>query len=374
MAKLIRIGLDTSKNVFQLHGVGTGDHPVLRKTLRRQHVMAFFGKLEPTQIGIEACGAAHYWARELKALGHEVVLLPPQYVKPYVKRGKNDAADAEAICEAMSRPTMRFVPVKTAEQQAALMLAGMRDQLIRRRTQLTNTIRGYAAEFGLTAAKGLDKIAPLLARIAGDAALPRLAKDLFAAYGREYAQLKVQIAKIEAKLMAWHRQNELSRRLVKVPTIGPIGASLLAMKVPDPTAFRSGRDFSAWIGLTPKDHSTAGKTRLGTITRAGDETLRSVLVVGATAVIQQVRRGRGQPSPWLVELLKRKPPKLAAVALANKTARIAWKLMVSGDHYNHAYEAATCAGRCAAPCGDFARRPALGSRSMPRQAAAMTKA
>ncbi len=334
MEKLIRIGMDTSKSVFVLHGVDAAEKVVLRKKLRRQQVIEFFGKLKPTKIGLEACGAAHHWARELEALAHEVVLLPPQYVKPYVKRGKNDAADAEAICEAMSRPTMRFVPVKTAEQQAALMLAGTRDRLIRTRTQLTNTIRGYAAEFGLTAAKGLDKIEPLLARLAAAVDLPKLAKELFAAHAKEYAQLKVEIQKIEAKLMAWHKHNELSRRLVEVPAIGPIGASLVVMKVPDPHAFRSGRDFSAWIGLTPKDHSTAGKTRLGVITRAGDETLRSTLILGATAVIQQVRRGRGHPSPWLIDLLKRKPPKLAAVALANKTARIVWKLMISGERYN----------------------------------------
>ena len=367
MTKIIRIGIDTSKSVFVLHGVDAAEQPVLRKKLRRSQVLEFFAKLEPTKIGLEACGAAHYWARELMALGHEVVLLPPQYVRPYVKRGKNDAADAEAICEAMSRPTMRFVPVKTVEQQAALMLAGTRDALIRRRTQLTNAIRGYAAEFGLTAAKGLDKIEPLLARIAAAAELPRLAQELFAGYGKEYAQLKVQIQKIEAKLMAWHKDNELSRRLVEVPSIGPIGASLMAMKVTDPHAFRCGRNFSAWIGLTPKDHSTAGKTRLGVITRAGDESLRSILVVGATSVIKQVRRGKGHPSPWLVELVRRKPPKLAAVALANKTARIAWKLMVSGERYNPA--AAARAGRGSPLTRGCAPRPALAARIRSRSAA-----
>jgi transposase len=232
------------------------------------------------------------------------------------------------------------VPVKTPEQQAALMLAGTRDALIRRRTQLTNTIRGYAPEFGLTAAKGFDKIEPLLGRIAAAEDLPELAKDLFAVYGQDYAELKRQIRAIEAKLMDWHKHNELSRRLAEAPSIGPIGASLLVMKVPDPHAFRSGRDFSAWIGLTPKDHSSANKKRLGGITRAGDEALRSVLVAGATAVIQQVKRGRGHPSPWLIELLKRKPPKLAAVALANKTTRVAWKLMVSGERYNPAHRRA----------------------------------
>ena len=336
MNDLIRIGMDTSKSVFVVHGVDAAERPVLRKKLRRRQVIEFFAKLPPTQVGMEACGGAHHWAREIGALGHEVKLLPAQRVKPYVARNKNDTADAEAICEAMSRPRMRFVPVKTTEQQAALMLAGIRDQLIARRTQLSNAIRGYAAEFGLVAAKGLDKIEPLLERIAADATLPALAKELFATLSTEYAGLKPKLGKIDDRLLAWHRSNELSQRLVEIPSVGPVGAPLMVMKIPDPQAFRSGRDFAAWLGLTPKDHSTAGKLRLGVITRAGDETLRRMLVLGATAVIQQVRRGRGRPSPWLVALLKRKPPKLAAVALANKTARIAWKLMVSGERYRGA--------------------------------------
>ena len=334
MEKLIRIGMDTSKSVFQLHGVNAAERAVLKKQLRRSQVLGFFSGLEATKVGIEACGGAHYWARALGALGHEVVLLPPQSVKPYVKRGKNDAADAEAICEAMSRPSMRFVAVKSSEQQAAQMLVGLRANLVRRRTQLSNTIRGYAAEFGLCAAKGLGKVEVLLARIAADDRLPALARELFAVQAQEYAGLHKQLAAVEARLMAWHRGNEVSLRLAKLPGVGPIGASLLAIKVGDAKAFRSGRDFSAWIGLTPKNHSTAGKTRLGTITRAGDEMLRSVLVVGATALIRQTRQRRGHPSPWLSGLLQRKPPKLAAVALANKTARIAWKLMVSGERYN----------------------------------------
>ena len=262
--------------------------------------------------------------------------MAPQHVKAYVKRNKNDGRDAEGLCEAMSRPTMQFVAVKTEEQQAALMLTGIRQQLIARRTQLSNAIRGYAAEFGLTAAKGLDKIEPLLAHIAADEALPGLAHELFATLGREYAQLQAELKKIEARLMAWHRANADSRRLAQIPGIGPIGATALVMKAPDPRAFPSGRHFAAWIRLTPKDHSTAGKTRLGRITRAGDGMLRSVLVAGATAVIRQARSGRGHPSPWLLALLKRKPPKLAAVALANKIARIAWKLMVTGESYDGA--------------------------------------
>jgi len=378
MSKIIRIGMDTSKSVFQLHGVDADEKPVLRKKLRRREVLAFFAKLEPTRIGIEACGGSHYWARELRALGHEVVLLPTQLVKPYMgQRKKNDAADAEAICEAMSRPRMRFVPMKTAEQEAAQMLMGVRDRLVRCRTQLTNAIRGYAAEFGLVTAKGLDKIEPLLARIESDPTVPGLAKELFAAQAKEYAQLKMRIREIEAKLKAWLRQNELCRRLAEVPTIGPIGACLTVMKVPDPHVFRCARDFPAWMGLTPKDHSTAGKTRLGVITRAGDETLRKTYVAGATAVIQQVKKGRGNPSPWLLDLVRRKPPKLAAVALANKTARIVWKLMVSGERYNpHAARGATTpvsrSGRRAPLNGGSATRPSLPSCPTARDATVAT--
>jgi len=341
--------MDTSKSVFVLHGVDGAERPVLRKKLRRGEMVAFFAALPAVRIGIEACGASHHWARALSALGHEVVLIAPQHVKPYVRRNKNDAADAEAICEAMSRPRTRFVPVKTVDQQAALMLAGMRDGLVRRRTQLTNTIRAYAAEFGLTASRGLDKIEPLLARVAQDEGIPALARRLFAELGREHEELERRLEGIEAELMAWHRADAKSRRLREIPGIGPIGASLLAMKVPDPGAFRSGRDFAAWIGLTPKDHGTAGRQRLGGITCAGDPALRSVLVAGATAVIQQVLRGRSQASPWLTALLKRKPPKLAAVALANKTARVAWKLLATGERYErHHREVRSEAGLVAA--------------------------
>jgi transposase len=213
------------------------------------------------------------------------------------------------------------------------MLVGLRDRLIRQRTQLANAIRGYATEFGLVAPKGICRIEPLLERIKEDGTLPPLARELFAMQAKEYAQLQARLEEVEDKLMAWHRADECSRRLAKIPGVGPIGASMLVMKAPAPEAFRSARHFAAWLGLTPKDHSTAGKVRLGVITRAGDEALRSVLVVGATTVIQQARRGRGSASPWLVALLKRKPPKLVAVALANKIARIAWKLMVSGEPY-----------------------------------------
>src|ERR1700742_1866063 len=334
--QITRIGMDTSKYIFQLHGVDEAEQPILRKKLSRKQVLEFFAKLPPTVIGMEACGASQYWARELHRLGHEVKLMAPQLVKPYVARNKNDWRDAEGLCEAMSRPSMRFVPVKTAEQKAALMLTAIRDGLIARRTQWTNTIRGHAAEYGLIAPKGLDKIEPLLAQIAQNETLPALARELFVVLGREYAKLESELEAIEAKVMAWHRGHATGRRLAKIPTVGPIIATALVMKTPDPHAFPSGRHFAAWVGLTPKDHSTAGKTRLGKITRAGDEDLRRLFVIGATAVIQQARRGRGQHSRWLLAPIRRKPPKLAAVALANKVARIAWKLMVTGESYDAA--------------------------------------
>ena len=334
MTDIIRVGLDTSKNLFQLHGVDAAEQPVLRKRLRRAEMIKFFEKLPPAVVALEACGASHHWARLLSSFGHEVKLIAPQLAKPYVKRGKNDATDAEALCEAASRPTMRFVPVKSADQQAALMLVGIRGNLIKRRTQLANAIRGFAAEFGVTMAKGICRIEALLEQITIDETMPKLARELFALQAREFAQLEREIEIVEVKLMEWHRADECSRRLAQIPGIGPIGASMLMMKTPDPHSFKSGRDFAAWMGLTPKDHSTAGKTRLGKITRAGDELLRSTLVVGATAVIGHVQCTRGRnASPWLLKLLERKAPKLAAVALANKAARIAWKLMVSGEHY-----------------------------------------
>jgi transposase len=333
--EITRIFIDTSKSVFQLHGVNGAEEVVLRRQLPRARMVEFFSELGPSEIALEACGASHYWARVLSSLGHRVRLIAPQLVKPYVKRGKNDATDAAGGCEAMSRPTMRFVPVKTAEQQAALMLAGVRESIVRERTQLTNMIRGYAAEFGVVAAKGLCKIEPLLARIAGDQALPALARDLFAELSTAYGEVQARFAVVDAKLLAWHRANPVSRALGEIPGVGPIGASLLAMKTPDPRAFRSGRQYAAWLGLTPKDHSTAGKARPGVITRAGDEALRSVLVVGATAVIRMAMLGKGKgASPWLIALLKRKAPKLAAVALANKIARIAWTMMATGEAYD----------------------------------------
>lgn len=337
MNRVVRLGLDLSKQYFQLHGVDDVEAPVLRRRLRRAQMGAFFAALPPTVIGIEAGGSAHYWSRTLTELGHDVRIMPAQFVRPYVKRGKNDAADAEALCEAVSRPTMRFVQQKTAEQQAALMLVSLRDRLVRSRTQLTNALRGHAAEFGLIAARGLDKIEPLLEVISSDDSVPEVARRVFAELGAELAQLQSRLKKIEAELVTWHRQNERSQRLAQIPGVGPVGATLLSLKAPDPRNFASARHFAAWIGLTPKDHSSGGTVKLGGITRAGDGTLRSVLVKGATAVIRHLRRRRGPFWPWLQRLLERKPPKLVAVALANKIARIAWKLMMSDEGYNPSY-------------------------------------
>lgn len=331
MNEVIRVGVDTSKHVFQIHGVDAAERPVLRKKLRRGEVEQFFAGLPPTVIGLEACGASHHWARVLEGLGHEVRLLPPQYVKPYVKRGKNDAADAEAICEAMSRPSMRFVPVKTAENQAELMLLGARGLLTKQATMLANAIRGHAAELGVTARLGEAGLRQVVDQVAANPTIPALAREILARLAEQLARLEGELATLDTQLRAWHRANERSRRLATIPGIGPVTAAALAMKLPDPSVFKSSRHFAAWLGLTPKDHSTAGRQRLGVITRAGDETLRSLLVTGAMAVIQRAKPGR--TSPWLLRLLARKPKKLAAVALANKTARIAWAILMRGGVY-----------------------------------------
>jgi transposase len=334
---IIRIGLDTSKHVFQIHGVDENEKPVLRRQIRRSEVEKVFAKLPPTRIGLEACGASHHWARVLRGLGHEVVLIPPQYIKPYVKRGKNDAIDAEAICEAMSRPTMRFVPIKTAEQQAALTMLGVRDLLVKQRTMLINALRGHAAEFGVTAAKGPQQVGELLRRLTTGEGVPALAREMLAMLARQIEAVNAKLKVIEARLMMWHRHDETSQCLATIPGVGPIGGVSLALKVPDAKAFRSGRRFAAWVGITPREDSTAGRQKLGRISRAGDEDLRRLLVIGATAVIRAAKPGR--TAPWLMGLLARKPKKVAAVALANKMARIIWAMMVSGETYRRPAQA-----------------------------------
>lgn len=329
MEQIIRVGLDTSKHVFQVHGVDGSERVVLRRQLSRGEVEKFFAGLAPALVGLEACGASHHWARVLSAQGHRVRLVPPQYVKAYVKRGKNDRIDAEAICEAMSRPGMRFVPVKSEGEQAAAMLLSVRDLLVKQRTMLVNAIRSHAAEFGVIGAKGVSRVADVLVR--ARESVPALAFDLLAVLAGQLEVLEVQLVRIDQQMRNWHRENERSRRLATMPGIGPVGAMTMVLRVPDPTVFRSGRHLASWIGLTPREHSTAGKQRLGKISRQGDEALRRLLVVGATSVIKQAQRGRGPA--WLLALLKRRPAKVVAVALANKMARIAWAMMVSGQAY-----------------------------------------
>jgi transposase len=340
MTEYKRIAIDTSKSVFTLHGIDGQDHAVLRTNLRRGQMTSFFSKLPATEIVLEACGGSHHWARELTAFGHSVRLIPPQYVRPYVRRGKNDRNDAEAICEAAGRPGMHFVPVKTIAQQAQGMVLKVRETLVAHRIRLANTLRGHATEFGVIAAKGLDRIVPLLSAIEQHAAIPAEAKDMFVLLGREIQELDVRIEQIDEKLLAAHKANPVSKLLATAPGIGPITALTLAIDI-DPGAFQSGRHLAAWAGLTPKEHSTGGKQRMGGISRAGHQRLRSLLVSGATSVINAAMKpGSRQMTPWLRALLLRKPRKVAAVALANKMARVAWAMMTTGETYRRADMAA----------------------------------
>jgi transposase len=328
-----RIGIDTSKAVFTLHGVDQQDRPVLRINLRRAQLLTFFNKLSPTEIAMEACGSAYHWARELTKLGHEVHLVPPQYVKPYVKRGKNDRNDAEAICEAAGRPSMHFVPIKSVTQQAQGMVLKVRETLVGQRTLMTNTLRGHAAEFGVIAGKGIAQVGPLLDAIGHDSAIPPDAKDMAALLGQEIEHLDQKIKEIDARLAAAHKANEVSKRLATIPGVGPVTALTLAIEV-NPAAFESGRHLAAWAGLTPKERSTGGKQRMGGISRAGNERLRVLLVTGATSVVKAAMRpGSSLMTDWLRCLLQRKPRKVVAVALANKMARMAWALMTRGEVY-----------------------------------------
>lgn len=329
------IGLDIAKRVFQAHGVDETGKAVLRRKLQRPEVLAFFEGLSPCLVGIEACGTAHHWAREIQALGHEVRLMPASYVKPYVKRGKTDAADAEAICEAVTRPTMRFVPVKTPEQQAVLMLHRTRDLMVRQRTMLVNALRGHMAELGMVAPQGISRVADLVAVLLGEdeTTMPKLARQALRGLAAELESLGERIEAIEAAILTWHRGNEASRRLASIPGVGPITASAIVASITDPTLFRSGRHLAAWIGLVPKQNSSGGKERQGGISKQGDRTLRRLLVLGATAVIRHTRTKAASEASWLKGLLERRPAKLAAVAQANKTARIVWALLVRGGAY-----------------------------------------
>ena len=335
MQTITTIGLDIAKSVFQVHGVDAQDQVIIRRQLKRRYVLAFFQKLAPCLVGIEACASSHYWSRELKALGHTVRLMPPAYVKPYVKRQKNDAADAEAICEAVTRANMRFVATKTPEQQSCLTLHRTRHLFIRQQTAVINVIRAYFAEFGIVAPVGRKGVGELLDVVidSNDKRVPEIARACLSALGAQLRRLKEQILEFDRMIMAWHRSNEVSRRLDAIPGVGPMLATALVASIADPKVFRSGRNFSAWIGLVPKQHSSGGKDRLGSISKQGDRYLRSLFMAGALAVIRYAKIRGTKHRPWLTALLARRPTKVAAIALANKIARMAWAMMARGEHY-----------------------------------------
>jgi transposase len=332
------IGLDLAKNLFQVHAVDRDGQVVLRRRLARAEVVPFFAALAPCRIGVEACGTAHYWARQLIALGHEVRLMPAAYVKPYVKRGKNDAADAEAICEAVTRPTMRFVPVKSAEAQSILMVHRTRDLLVRQRTMLVNALRGHLAELGIVAAQGIANVTQLAAIVLdeADGRLPIFARQALQALVHQIREVQARIATLEAELVAWCRRDDASRRLATIPGVGPITATAMAATVTDPSCFSSGRQLAAWLGLVPRQNSSGGKQRLAGISKQGDRYLRRLLVVGARTVLRYARSQAPVGAPWIVALLGRRPALVAAVALANKMARIAWAILARGEVYRPA--------------------------------------
>ena len=335
MQAITTIGLDIAKSVFQVHGINVEGQVIIRRQVKRRYVLAFFEKLAPCLVGIEACASSHHWSRELQALGHTVRLMPPAYVKPYVKRQKNDAADAEAICEAVTRANMRFVPTKTAEQQSCLMLHRTRHLFIRQQTSVINVIRGHLAELGIVAPIGRKGVEELLDVIAdpSDKRVPEIARTCLLALGAQLRSLKAQILEFDRIIMAWHRSNETSRRLDAIPGVGPMLATALVASIADPKSFRSGRNFSAWIGLVPKQHSSGGKDRLGSISKQGDRYLRSLFMAGALAVIRYAKINGIKHRPWLTALLARRPTKVAAIALANKIARMVWAMMARGERY-----------------------------------------
>ena len=333
--QITTIGIDIAKTVFQLHAVDANGATVIRKRLRRAEVLSFFAGLEPCLIGMEACATSHYWARELAKFGHTVKLMPPAYVKPYVKRGKNDATDAEAICEAVSRPNMRFVPVKSADQQAVLMLHRARALLIRQQTMLANAFRAHLAELGIVVPQGIRHVRALVERVFGKDAidLPALARTALRPLVAQLMELRLQIKTIEKELLAWHRTSQESRRLETIPGVGFITATAIAATVTDPSHFRSSREFSAWLGLTPRQTSSGGKDRLGRVSKMGNGYVRSLIVVGATAMIRYAREKGAVSARWINALLEKKVARLVSVAVANKTARIAWALLVRKEDY-----------------------------------------
>ena len=334
MKEITTVGLDLAKNVFQVHAVDHAGAVVIRRQVRRAQMLLFFSRLAPCLIGVEACAGAHYWARELTKLGHEVRLIPPSYVKPFVKRGKSDAADAEAICEAAQRPSMRFVEVKSAERQAGALVFRTRDLLVRQRTQAINALRSHLAEFGVVAAKGPRNVAALTARLGEPGEkLPVEARVMLEVLADTIATLDGRIAQLDAEIARRAREDETARRLMTVPGIGPVTAIAIAAIAPPTEIFRRGRDFAAWLGLTPLQNSTGGKQRLGRVSKMGERSLRRLLIIGASAVVSQAARRGAPPGSWLARMLATKPRMLIVVALANKMARTAWALMARQEDY-----------------------------------------
>jgi transposase len=332
------VGLDLAKHVFRVHGLDEAGKILVKRRLRRSQVMSFFASLRPCLVGMEACATAHFWARELRSLGHEVRLMPPQYVKAYVRRGKNDAADAAAICEAVTRPSMRFVPVKTEEQQAVLIIHRARELLVRQRTQLINAVRGHLAEFGVIEAPGPWNVTRLLARMEEvGTRVPELARQVVDLLADQLDEVGRRIGALDAEIAAWHKADAISQRLATIPGIGRLVATAIAATVPDPAVFRSGREFAAWLGLVPRQNSTGGKPRLGRISRQGDSYIRRLLIIGAQSVLRCSKMARS--NPWLQGLLAKRPRLVVAVALANKTARIAWAVMARQQIYRQAVPA-----------------------------------
>ena len=329
MTNITTIGLDLAKSVFQVHCADRDGQPVMRKKLRRAQVLEFFRKLPPCLVAMEACSSAHHWARSLQDLGHEVRLIPPQYVKPFVKTNKNDATDAEAICEAAMRPTMRFAPIKSAEQQAVLSLHRARDLLVRQRTMLINALRGHCGEFGIITSVGACNIGKLIEIIEDreDKRIPELARETLLLLIEQMRAVEVRIGALEKKLKAWHRTNEASCRLETIPGIGVITATALVATIGDASQFQSGRQLAAWLGLVPKQNSSGGKDRLGRISKRGDRYLRRLLVHGARAVLRWTRARKQERSGWVQALLARRPTNVVLVAMANKTARVVWAML-----------------------------------------------
>lgn len=345
--KITTIGMDLAKNVIQLHGVDTHGKTVLRKQLKRDQVVPFFANLETCLVGMEACGGAHHWARRLAVLGHTAKLMAPQFVKPYVKTNKNDAADAEAICEAVRRPNMRFVPVKSAEQQGVLALHRARQGFVKGRTAQANQIRGLLSEFGIVIAQGITQIAKRLPEILedGENGLPGRFRQLIEGLGEHLRALDRQVDKLEREIQLWHRDNDASRKLAEIPGIGPITASALVASIGDAKNFENARQFAAWVGLVPRQHSSGGKPTLLGISKRGDVYLRTLLIHGARAVVQHLQRRVDQPDSWLKRLLGRRNKNVAAVALANKNARIAWALLAHDREFRTDYMPAATAAQ-----------------------------